>query len=305
MQSTPILRLDIEDQAAIARYFADGAPCPVILTGAMHGWSALENWTLERLAALYGGDFGSLWFGFHGAACRKVTSLGEFIAHLDTQLETIPGFWLDADGKPLRTAPEVNPDEVWSFVWNGLEQHKHLWAEILPYPAAIPNLTANLPRDLYDLMQGIWGHRFHEIYVSRKGTITPLHRDYSSTFGSIAQFDGRKLVMLIAPDEHAQAGGPAFDPEQADFDRFPQMRDATIFRGELDPGELLLIPPDWWHYTRSLEHAVILSHNFFSPLNFNAYMRAMFFDLTRWGEDDGLARKIANYLPVSNADQTA
>ena len=52
-------------------------------------------------------------------------------------------------------------------------------------------------------------------------------------------------------------------------------RHATAYEGVLNPGELLFIPADWWHWVRGLEKSITVSHNFFNDVNFSAHVGSM------------------------------
>lgn len=42
------------------------------------------------------------------------------------------------------------------------------------------------------------------------------------------------------------------DLDNIDETKFPKVRDLEFFDCILDEGEMLYIPPKWWHYVRSL-----------------------------------------------------
>ena len=46
------------------------------------------------------------------------------------------------------------------------------------------------------------------------------------------------------------------DAEAPDDDRFPRLRAARRFTAVVEPGEVLYIPPLWWHQLRSLSFSI-------------------------------------------------
>ena len=68
--------------------------------------------------------------------------------------------------------------------------------------------------------------------------------------------------LYIGPIEFTPAGTPIalFDPDEADFDRYPLAREAMRHAqvAELEPGDALFIPHMWWHHVRSLDPVSIL-----------------------------------------------
>ncbi len=107
------------------------------------------------------------------------------------------------------------------------------------------------------------------LWVGQKGNITALH--YDSWHGLLGQITGRKRVVLFGPEESGNlypdtslAGGLGASRLPArclDADRstFPRIEQAARFEAILEPGEMLYIPPFWWHYIESLDNVISLS----------------------------------------------
>ncbi len=92
-----------------------------------------------------------------------------------------------------------------------------------------------------------------------KGTVSPLHFDPKHNL--LAQVVGCKYIKLYAPDQ-TQHLYPAsgllsntsqVDVENVDNNKFPNFKDAKCTECILAPGDLLYIPPKYWHYVRSLD----------------------------------------------------
>ncbi|KAH9302123.1 hypothetical protein KI387_013706, partial [Taxus chinensis] len=87
------------------------------------------------------------------------------------------------------------------------------------------------------------------------GTVTPLHHDPHHNF--LAQVVGRKYVRLYpasVSEELYPYGEPMLsNSSQVDLDnldptKFPQVENLTFLDCIIDEGEMLYIPPKWWHY---------------------------------------------------------
>jgi len=104
----------------------------------------------------------------------------------------------------------------------------------------------------------------------------PVHHDHPHNMACVVA--GRRRFTLFPPDqignlyigplEYTPSGAPIslVDPHRPDFDRFPRWRDALDAAqvAELGPGDVLYIPPLWWHQVESLE-AINLLVNYWWP----------------------------------------
>lgn len=306
---------ELAEASAIPRYsvhdagqdFAGGISQPLIYTDALADWPALGKWSIAYFAQGYGEHFGLIPVSFFDGSSGKATTLRDYLAHLDHAPDETPGFWVDDQGLPLAAAPTGHAP-TWAFYWRAFRDYPQLRDDLGPYPAALSNLAQGLPRDVADMLEAITKRDFFSLYISRKGTITPLHADFHGTTGSLAQFEGNKQVSLIEPDAGDTPEIANFDPETPDFEAFPQLRGRRMFRDQLRPGELLIIPPKWWHHVRSEDHTVTLSHNFFAPYNLAAYLCGILGDIglgDMQAIQDMLARKSSDKTGVLHGTDEA
>lgn len=92
-----------------------------------------------------------------------------------------------------------------------------------------------------------------------KGTVSPLHHDPKKNL--LAQVVGEKQIFLFSPQEsenlyphrHELLNNTArVDPRQPDLEKHPKYKEAKGFFCVLKPGQMLYIPPKWWHFVESL-----------------------------------------------------
>ncbi|GAB2287021.1 Lysine-specific demethylase jmj30 [Dionaea muscipula] len=91
------------------------------------------------------------------------------------------------------------------------------------------------------------------------GTVTPLHHDPHHNI--LAQVVGKKYVRLYPAflseelyphDETMLCNSSQVDLDNVDEEAFPKVWNLEFHDCILDEGEMLYIPPKWWHYVRSL-----------------------------------------------------
>ncbi|KAM5582535.1 hypothetical protein ABKV19_002786 [Rosa sericea] len=98
------------------------------------------------------------------------------------------------------------------------------------------------------------------------GTVTPLHHDpHHNVF---AQVVGKKYIRLYRASlseelyphtETMLCNSSQVDLDNVDEREFPEVKDLEFLDCILEEGEMLYIPPKWWHYVRSLTTSMSVS----------------------------------------------
>lgn len=92
-----------------------------------------------------------------------------------------------------------------------------------------------------------------------QGTVSPLHHDPYHNL--LSQVVGEKFIRLYSPSESDNVyphegkmlnNTSQVDVEHPDYEKYPRFLTATYHECILQYGEMLYIPPLWWHYVRSL-----------------------------------------------------
>lgn len=104
------------------------------------------------------------------------------------------------------------------------------------------------------------------IWLGPEGTVSPLHHDPKHNL--LTQIRGHKRVLLFPPDqaglypfseECLMSNTSQVNPENPDLSQFPLFSGAKGLGCLLGPGDVLYIPPKWWHHVRSLTASLSVS----------------------------------------------
>lgn len=108
----------------------------------------------------------------------------------------------------------------------------------------------------------------NSFWLGSAETVTPLH--YDLIYNLAVQVWGRKRFTLFAPEQLAYlypfptrsrlGHFSRVNIEKPDVVAFPKFHRAQPIQCTLEPGEMLYIPPFWWHHVRSLDTAILLNY---------------------------------------------
>ncbi|CAI5720318.1 unnamed protein product [Peronospora destructor] len=240
---------------------------PVILTGAMEFWPALgraaghdrawKNVTyLRRVAGLrtVPVEVGSSYMGDDWG--QELMTLNDF---LDRHI--IP---LLAKNKSVTDVEDTRSHPLLPEKVGYLAQHR-LFDQI-------PALRRDIIIPDYCTLQRVEDAQDEEdedmtinCWLGPGGTVSPLHFDPKDNL--LCQVVGAKYVRLYAqeeseklcPTEGLLSNTSQIQVEDPDDKKFPQFRHAKYLECVLREGEMLYIPPKYWHYVKSLSTSYSVS----------------------------------------------
>ncbi len=202
---------------------------PVIVSGAMEGWPALERWTNDYLTEKVGA---------RTLSPSKVTSAGTHIP--------------EPKNGAMATTSEMKFADYIDLIASGAISDGQLYAVQLPIKVALPELwpdvrfPAFVDEDKYAAVN---------LWLGAGNNFTSLHYDYADNF--LTQIRGRKQVILCPPREIARVYPFPFgyvgnnisrvNVASPDLTQFPDWAHAERVCVELGPGDMLYIPLFWWH----------------------------------------------------------
>ncbi|PNF15568.1 Lysine-specific demethylase 8 [Cryptotermes secundus] len=221
-----------------------GPRVPAKLTGCISHWPALHLWRdINYLKKVAGARTVPIELGVHYVHptwSQKLMTVAEFIeAHIVPQT---------GEATPI----------------GYLAQH--------PLFEQVPELMSDIFEPEYcclsdDLGEGaVTEETDINAWFGPKGTVSPLH--YDPKHNLLAQVVGEKRILLYHPDQSENLypyegsflnNTAQVDPEEPDYKTFPNYKNIIAWECHLKQGEMLYIPPKWWHHVRSLSTSFSVS----------------------------------------------
>jgi Cupin-like domain len=224
----------ISAEEFLRNYYVAGHP--VIITGMIDDWPALQKWGFDYFTQNFGERQVQVQFGrnadehyeLNKLAHQKTMPFGEFNELVRNAGHTNDFYMTANNDSQNRVALEA------------------LWQDIVAIPEY---LDPSIP-----------GHGF--LWFGPAGTITPFHHDQTNNF--MAQVIGSKRVLMVSACEIAQMYNHEHcfthvDARKIDYGRYPAMRDVQIMECVIGPGDVLFLPVGCWHFVEGLEVSVTMS----------------------------------------------
>jgi hypothetical protein len=233
-----IPRVDRIDPAAFFEDFY-AANRPVVLTGLVDHWPALNKWTLDFLAEKVGDAIVELQ--------GDRASADDYELAKDRHKRALP---MREVVDAIRNAGASNDFYVTAY---NDTTNKRTLAPLWDDVGDIPLLRATGGRDGF-------------FWFGPKGTLTPFHHDLTNNL--LVQVIGRKKVHLVPSWEVGRMRNTihCFSTrsltEWPDGEDLPPMVDCII-----GPGDSLFLPIGWWHHVEALEVSISMSFTNFAADN--------------------------------------
>lgn len=135
------------------------------------------------------------------------------------------------------------------------------------------------------------------LFMGGRGARVQLHFDIDLADIMLCHFGGPKRVILFAPDQTPWlyrvpfSFSALFDAriDQPDYDKYPALRNVRGYVADLEHGDVLYIPPGYWHFVEYRDIGFSMSLRAFprTPRN----LSRMLYNLLVLRGIDGLMRK--------------
>jgi histone arginine demethylase JMJD6 len=240
---------------------------PVVITGALKSWQATSKWSLEYFKDRHG----SMPLSIEG----QNHTLAGFLPAREGGGSLTMGEFIDL----VSSSSEENPAPYLRNVW--IEKFlPELDADLQPAPPYFyPNwLEGPFTQPLYS--------RVHagrpELYIGGRGGKFPvLHYDSWHMYTFLCQIYGVKEYTMFSPDQtpflypsdYHTSSISVNEIEDVDLETFPLFAKTNPIRFTLNPGEILFVPPGWWHMVKILTPSISISATRVSSPNWNDFVR--------------------------------
>ena len=260
-RTVPLAAMSLITVSEFERYVrADGEP--LLVRGWMADWRAVSAWDFDFFSTRYGSDM--IAITHDGGRAVLETTLADYLDyHKDRGADTTLG-------RLERQLGRSRP--FYCLSYKPFRDHPELWDDVSlpPFVADwLPYLPAELRVKHFPQHQG-W------VFMGGSGSAGPLHQDSHHTITWFAQVCGRKKFYVYAPQDADGVYAGAVDAVQPDLMKHPRFCDVVGRECVLSPGEMLFLPPDWWHQAVALDDSITVSCNFVNHTNFGDYLRAAF-----------------------------
>lgn len=260
---SPIDKIDTIDAQGFLNHYKKKEK-PVVIKKLTRDWPAREKWSFEYIEEIAGEKQVPLYDCVpskdrkHQHAPAITMSLAEYIKHL-------------AQGK----------NDLRLFFYNILAEIPVLTKDF-SYPDVGLNFFKKLP----------------VLFIAGAGSKVQMHFDIDYADIFLCHFGGKKKVMMFSQKQtkymyhvpYSYSSLFDVDYDQPDYDKYPALKYLHGVETELHHGDVLYIPPGYWHYIVYEEAGLSMALRAFprTPVNFLKMIRNL--AITRTVE--GLMRKI-------------
>lgn len=221
MQISPVTRVDTIARDSFLADYKD-QQIPLVITNLSRNWPARDKWNFDYFCQTFGDNIVPLY------GCEEAKGHRHQHAHIAEM----------RFGDYIQELKQGN-NKLRMFFYNILQQVPALLRDF-SYPEIGLKLFKKLP----------------VLFFGGKGTKVQLHFDIDWADLLLCHFGGQKRVYLFPYDQtkylyhvpYSFSGLSDIDMDRPDFQRFPALQQAKGSLAILNHGDVLYIPPGYWHY---------------------------------------------------------
>ncbi len=218
---------------------------PVVIRGETKKWKALD-WNTDYFKSNETGKKVSIKVGNVSEGKRELMLISDYVALLDEYEQKIKA---------------------------GIEADKPGYLHDIPFFYMFPEYLKDIypfPKEL--LPQWYWEkwQNYIQFFMGSTGSLTPLHFDTLMTNNLFFQVVGRKKFILIDIQHKKECyihgwRWAKFDPQNPDYEKFPEAKGLEIKEAVLEPGDILYMPPGMLHQVHGLSQSISFNIDWHTP----------------------------------------
>lgn len=241
---TPICSISANSESD----FDSACDSPTLLKGWARNWPAFQKWNLDYLKENFGQEevrVSNYKKDPHQSSLTKPSvKLGDYVTFLQTG-----------------TSADANIDDnVYLAGWHFMKACRQVMDDITIPKCFENNLLDKINERVvsFDPISFFLGHEKVE---------SPLHTDSFAVSVWLANLYGTKVVRLVPPRDYQNIknGMDAFSDE---FCQKMAALDIPVHEVTLEAGDILFIPPGYWHQVKNLGITIAISCNYVNQYHF-------------------------------------
>ena len=220
---------------------------PVFIPGAFKNSKAVRCWTPEHLASLLGSKeviVGKSSDGVHRLDPKK--------------------------GVPKGGEHKMTFSQYVKLITSNSEEAKKLYLQQVRIQDLMPSLHDDINIIIKTFKEATFS--YPQLWVGTCHSLVPLHYDQPNNF--LIQIYGEKRVLLFSPKQskklymhpfhyrivHTSQIDSYIDVNKPNLSIFPKLQDAEFIEVILKAGDILYIPPYWWHQVQGLSLNISITY---------------------------------------------
>ncbi|WP_062055771.1 cupin-like domain-containing protein [Aquimarina longa] len=129
---------------------------------------------------------------------------------------------------------------------------------------------APFPKELFPKWYWPEWQNYIQFFMGATGSLTPLHFDTLLTNNLFFQVVGKKKFILIDINQKDDCyiegwRWAKFDPQNPDYEEFPNAKGVKIMEAVLNPGDILYMPPGMLHQVHGLSKSISFNIDWHTP----------------------------------------
>ncbi|MEH1820703.1 MAG: cupin-like domain-containing protein [Nostoc sp.] len=207
---------------------------PVIISGAIKSWNSFDKWSLE------------------------------YLKDLSPALNIYAKKFSNKKIELCRLTMQEYVNLINNYEKNDQKTDSPPYCHDLPLFSLIPSLIKDVqpfPLDYLPKWYRYKWWRYCQFFIGASNSLTPLHFDCLLTNNIFFQLVGRKQFTILLPRDAKNCYRKGWrwflvDPENPDFNKYPEYRNAKPIKFIVNPGDIVYMPPGTLHHVRSLDMSI-------------------------------------------------